>query len=330
MAHFMRKALVLGLAVAGLCSATAYAQTSQYTLVKTIDLPGAKGGHGDWVAYDKDTNAVWLSQSPDHNVVVIDAKTMTVKKTLSGVDSGNGIDFDAHHAYVTDATSGKLMIYDKRNFKLLSTVDSGGKTPDGVNVDTKSGNIMLANDDSNNEAVFEAKAPYKLKTSFKLKPEDDKDGPDVALYVASTDRLYQPVGSRIDVVNPNTNEIEAVWDFGLKGPAKGGVYDSKTNHLIFGTGDKKMIVVDPTTGKLVTTISVAGAVDQTAIDTAKRRAFIGDKTGDLEVIDLDSNQVVDHIHTEPKVHTLAVDTTTHRVYVYLNQSNKVGVYEQKS
>ncbi|WP_296659155.1 hypothetical protein [Paraburkholderia sp.] len=330
MAFFRHKALTISLAAMGLCSIAAHAQTSQYQLVKTIDLPGTKGGHGDWVSYDKDTHAVWLAQSPNHNVVVIDANTMLVKKTLGGVDSGNGIDFDANHAYVTDATSGKLIVYDKHSFDRLAAVDSGGKTPDGVNVDTKTGTILLANDDSNNEAVFEAKPPFKMTVSYKLKPEDDKDGPDVALYVASADRLYQPVGGKIDVINPNTHKIEAVWEFGLKGPAKGGVYDSKTNHLIFGTGDKKMLVVDATSGKLVTTITVAGPVDQTAIDTDKRRAFIGDKTGDLEVIDLDSNKVVDHIHTEPKVHTLTVDTSTHRVYVYLNESNKVGVYEQKS
>ncbi|MCG5072217.1 YncE family protein [Paraburkholderia tagetis] len=330
MAFFRHKALTLSLAAMGLCAVATYAQASQYQLVKTIDLPGAKGGHGDWVTYDKDTHAVWLAQSPNHNVVVIDAKTMAIKKTLTGVDSGNGIDFDANHAYVTDATTGKLIVYDKHSFDRIAAVDSGGKTPDGVNVDTKTGAILLANDDSNNEAVFEPKAPYKLTTTFKLKPEDDKDGPDVALYVAATDRLYQPVGGKIDVINPNTHEIEAVWDFGVKGAAKGGVYDSKTHHLIFGTSDKKMLVVDPATGKLVTTIGVAGAVDQTAIDTDKRRAFIGDKTGNLEVVDLDTNQIVDHIQTEPKVHTLTVDTATHRVYVYLNESNKVGVYEQKS
>jgi len=330
MAFLKHKALTVCLATLGLVSAAASAQTSQYQLVKTIDLPGAKGGHGDWVAYDKDTHAVWLAQSPNHNVIVIDAKTMAIKKTIPGVDSGNGIDFDAEHAYVTDATTGKLIIYDKHSLARIAEVDSGGKTPDGVNVDTRSGAILLANDDSNNEVVFEPKSPYKRATTFKLKPEDDKDGPDVALYVASTDRLYQPVGTKIDVINPNTYAIEAVWDFGLKSSAKGGVYDGKTKHLIIGTGDKKMLVIDPETGKLVTTISVAGAVDQTAIDADKRRAFIGDKTGNLEVVDLDSNQIVDHIHTEPKVHTLTVDTATHRVYVYLNESNKVGIYEQKS
>jgi len=31
---------------------------SGYKLVKTIDLPGDKGGHGDWVAWDEATGTV--------------------------------------------------------------------------------------------------------------------------------------------------------------------------------------------------------------------------------------------------------------------------------
>jgi DNA-binding beta-propeller fold protein YncE len=211
----------------------------------------------------------------------------------------------------------------------VATVDSGGKTPDGVNVDTRTGKIFVANDDSNNVAVFDGNTPFARTAVFKLKPEDSKDGPDVALYVRPMDRLYQPVGGNVDVIDPNTNEIVAVWDFGVKSSAKGGVYDEKTHHLIFGTGDMKMLVVDARSGTLVTTIPVAGAVDQTAIDVAQRRAFLGDKSGNMEVVDLDTNQVVDHLVAEKNAHTLTVDTKTHRVFVYLNASNKVGVFERK-
>jgi DNA-binding beta-propeller fold protein YncE len=329
---FKFQTLVVGAIVtieACVFSSVAGAQSQQYELVKMIALPGV-GGHGDWVTYDPETETVWLSQSPDHNVVVIDANTLAIKHTVTGVASGNGIDIDGRYAYVTDATPGKLVIVDKRTFKRVASVDSGGKTPDGVNVDSRTKMVFVANDDSNNEAVFDSKPPFKLTRVFKLKPENSKDGPDVALYVRSLDRLYQPVGGNIDVIDPNSNEILDVWDFDLNSAAKGGIYDSKTNHLIFGTGDKKVLVVDAASGKLVTTIPVSGAVDQTAIDAEKRRAFVGDKTGNIEVIDLDTNQVVDHIATEKDVHTLTVDTKTHRIFVYLNKSNKVGVYEQKS
>ncbi|SIT40708.1 hypothetical protein BN2476_250035 [Paraburkholderia piptadeniae] len=46
------------------------------------------------------------------------------------------------------------MHLDGVTFDRIAAVDTGGKTPDGVNVDTKSGTILIANDDSNNEAIL--------------------------------------------------------------------------------------------------------------------------------------------------------------------------------
>jgi YVTN family beta-propeller protein len=311
-------------AVAGSASASAQ---SHYKQIKTIDLPG-KGGHGDWVAFDEATNTVWIGQAPAHNVIVIDAGTLTLKATIPGVQEANGIDLDDRYAYVTDAKSNTLVVIDKQTYSKTATVDSGGKSPDGVAVDRRTGNVLVANDDSDNEVVFESKPPFKRLGVFDLKPQPAKHGPDVGLYVQDFDRLYQPVDNMIDVIDPNTNQVEAVWDFGVKSDAKPMAYDSQTRRLIIGTRDQKMLIVDPSNGKLVATVPFTGGdIDQTAIDVAARRAFMGDKSGNLEVVDLDSYRVIDHISTEKNVHTLTVDPKTHRLFVYLNVSNKVAVFE---
>jgi DNA-binding beta-propeller fold protein YncE len=176
--------------------------------------------------------------------------------------------------------------------------------------------------------MFEGKTPFKRVKTIDLKPNPAKHGPDVALYVRELDRLYQPVDNMIDVIDPNTGAVEAVWDFGVKSDAKPMVYDSQAKHLVIGTRDQKMLIVDPATGKLVASVPFTGGdIDQTAIDVAARRAFMGDKSGKLEVVDLDNNTVIDQIDTEKKVHTLDVDPKTHRLFVYLNESNKVAVFE---
>src|ERR1700726_678391 len=128
-AFFRFQAFALSAAIVALGASPAYAQ-SHYQLVKTIDLPGTVGGHGDWVAYDPQTEAIWLAQAPDHNVVVIDANKLTVKATIPGIDVGNGIDFNDTYAFVTDATPNKLVVIDKKTFNKVASVDTGGKTPD--------------------------------------------------------------------------------------------------------------------------------------------------------------------------------------------------------
>jgi YVTN family beta-propeller protein len=320
----IRLIMVSVLALAGIAGANAQ---SHYGLIKTIDLPG-QGGHGDWVTYDEQTETVWIGQAPAHNVIVIDAEKLTVKATIPGVQEANGIDIDDTYAFVSDAKSNTLVVIDKRTFEKMATINSGGESPDGVSVDRHTGKVFVANDDTDNEVMFDGKPPFAQVSAVTLKPHPAKHGPDVGLYVAQFDRLYQPVDNMIDVINPNTNQVETVWDLGVKTDAKPMVYDSKTKHLIIGTRDQKMLTVNPVTGELVNTMPFKGGdIDQTAIDVIARRAFMGDKSGNVQVVDLDSNTVIDHIVSEKNAHTLTVDPKTHRIFIYLNVSNKVAVFQ---
>lgn len=89
-----------------------------------------------------------------------------------------------------------------------------------------------------------------------------------------------------------------------------------------------MLLLEGDSGNVIATIAPRGAVDQTVIDEGARRAFVGDKTGMIEVIDLDTNRIVGSLPSEKKVHTLAVDPATHAVFVYRNESNKVDVSDR--
>ncbi len=130
----------------------------------------------------------------------------------------------------------------------------------------------------------------------------------------------------MDLIDPHVNKVLAVWQPGIKGSAKPLVYDGKTNHFVLGTTDRRMLVPDGDTGSVITAIPVKGPVDETVIDEGLSRAYVGDKAGVIEVIDLDTNKVVETLPSEKNVHTLAVDPVSHVVYVYRNESNKVDVF----
>ncbi len=319
--------MTLAAALSVACALPAAAQTG-YKLVKTIDLPGSKGGHGDWVAFDPATSMVWLSQSPDHNVVVISAKANSVKGVIPGIEDGNGIDVSAAYAFLADNKSNTTVVVDKQSLKKIAKLKAFGNGPDGVTYVGATGDIYV-NSNSDDMTVFSGKPPFKEVTHFRLQPDPAKDGPDIALLVPSQARLYQPVDNVVDVIDPQANKVVDVWKPGIKGSAKPMVYDAKTNHFILGTTDHKMLVLNKD-GSMVGTIPVKGAVDETVIDEGARRAYVGDKAGVIEVIDLDQNKIVDTLPSEKNVHTLAVDPNTHDVYVYRNESNKVDVFRKSS
>ena len=113
---------------------------------------------------------------------------------------------------------------------------------------------------------------------------------------------------------------------GLDGSGKPMVYDSKTDHFILGTTDKKMLVLNAKDGSVLASIPVQGPVDETVIDEGPRRVFGADKAGVVEVIDLDQNKVVATIPSEKNAHTLAVEPKTHHLFVSLNEGNTVAVF----
>ena len=305
----------------------AMAAGSAYRLLVTIDLPGDKGGHGDWVTFDPDTDTVWLAQSPDHNVVVIDARTNTVKGVISGISNGNVVALTPKYAFMDDADSDLVTVVDKRTLQRVKTFKPQGKVPDGMVFDAKANRMYITSDGSNDVTVVEASPPFGQVAHFTLRPAHAKDGPDVPLLVPTLDRIYQPVDNVVDVIDTKTNTVVAVWKPGIKADTRSMVYDGQTKHFFMGTTGKEMLVLDGD-GKTVAAIPLQGAADETTIDEGARRAYVGDKAGVIEVVDLDKNVVVDTIPSEKNVHTLAVNTKTHDVYVYRNESNKVDVFSK--
>ena len=299
------------------------AAEASYKLVKTIDLPG-KGGHGDWTIFNPSTGFVWLSQSPNHAVVVIDTKSNAIAHIIPDIANSNGIGFAGNYAFAADNDSDNVVVIDQKSYDKVATLTPAGKGPDTVNYLSKEGRIYVSG--SNDATEFSASKPFKVEANIRLKPEPVKDGPDIAAYAAAKDTVYQPVDNVIDVINVKTGQVTAVWDVGIKGSAKAAAYDAKTNHVIVGTGENKVLVIGADTGKVVATVAVPGPVDATVLDETIRRAYVGDKSGVVDIIDLDTDKLVGSLPSEKNAHTLAVDTKTHALYVYRNESNKVDVF----
>src|SRR5690348_11977772 len=113
-----------GLAAAGLASgsSSSLAAGGGYTLVRTIDLPGDKGGHGDWTTYDPGTDTVWLSQSPDQSVVVIDAGKNVVKGVIPDIAEPTGIGLSPKYAFIADHEAGSVIVIDKKSLKKVAAL----------------------------------------------------------------------------------------------------------------------------------------------------------------------------------------------------------------
>ena len=302
--------------------------TDSYSKIDTIELPGTVGGHGDIVAYDTDTKTVWLSQSPDNNVVVIDTKTNTVEATIPNIGNANGIDFSPKYAFVADVTNDSLDVINKRTFAVVDKVPLTGTTPDGVAYIPSTKQVTVASDDANTLSFINAKAPFTQTSSTQLLPNPSAPGPDVQLYVPSKDQIFQPDNQQIDVINPHTGAITKTFPVLTTGVVKPPVYDPVTNDLIVGTTNNELLVVNATKGTVLSTIPITGSVDEGVVDAATRTAFFAGSAGNVYAVNLDTDKLVGTIPTEAGTHSLTVDPTNNDLYVYEGNSNTVDVFAQ--
>jgi DNA-binding beta-propeller fold protein YncE len=303
------------------------AASGPYKLVKTIDLPGGRGGTGGQIAFDTETAAVWLAQAPSKNVVVIETGANTVRQVIEGIENPAGICFSEHYAFVADTAANATAVIGKRSLEKATSLKLVGQQPDNVYFDTKNGALWIAA--SGGElTVYKAVGHGGLKrlAGLKLKPAPTKEPLGKGIYVASKDRIYQPVDDRIEVIDPMSRRTEHTWKVADAVRITSLSYDAKADRLIAGTVGKIVAVIDAKTGKELGKVTLKGEVGAVATDSGTRHAFAADRAGQIAVIDIDRASLAATIPSDAEVRALTLDPHSHFLYVYRDQANKVDVF----
>jgi hypothetical protein len=92
--------------------------------------------------------------------------------------------------------------------------------------------------------------------------------------------------------------------------------DREHRRLFIGCGNKKMIVMDADSGKVITALPIGDGVDANGYDPATELAFSSNGDGTLTIVHEDGPDkfsVVANVQTERGARTMAIDTKKHTV-----------------
>ncbi len=95
-------------------------------------------------------------------------------------------------------------------------------------------------------------------------------------------------------------------------------FDARRHRLFLGCGNKLMVMMDSTNGKVVDSVPIGQGVDATKFDTGTQLAFCSCGDGTVTIAHEDSPDkltVVQTLKTEPRARTMALDPKTHRIYL---------------
>ncbi len=287
------------------------AAEGRYKLVNTITI----GGTGGWDYLSVDEAGRRLYVSHGDSVVVIDLDKEQVVGEITNTPGVHGLAPvpELGRGFVSNGRENKASIVDLKTLQTLSKVDTGAN-PDGLVYEPGQQEVYLFNGRGQSATVINAKSG-KVAATIPLPGK-----PEFAAADPKAGRVYNNIEDKNEVVaiDTKTHQVVDAWPIAPGEEASGMAIDPVQHRLFLGCRNELMIVLDTTTGKVVTTVPIGKGVDANAFDPGTKLAFASCGDGTVTIAHLDSPDkctVVQTLKTEPRARTMTLDPKTHKIYL---------------
>ncbi len=309
----LRKSVIL-LSVAGaLAGASSTHAQAKYKFIKEIPIGGGSGW--DYLNADAaDTHRLYVTHGT--KVVVINTQTDKIIGTIPDTPRVHGFVFanELKRGFSSNGGEDKVSVVDLDSLKTIEKVSTGGN-PDAILFDAKSGEVWTFNGRSKTVTVIDAKTSKVLVEGIPLdgKPETGIADPEAGrVYVNLEDK------NSIAVIDMKEHKVVATWPIDPGEGASGLAIDLQDHRLIIACANSKMVMMDSTSGKVVSTIDCGQGVDAAAFDPETHLGFVsagGSGTVTVAKVTADKLDLAQTLTTERGARTMTVDTKTHRIYL---------------
>jgi DNA-binding beta-propeller fold protein YncE len=282
--------------------------------VQKFDIKGEGGT--DYVAVEAATGRVFVSRS--NHVMVVEGATGKVLGDLLKTPGVHGAGFatKAGHGFTTNGGDETVTMFDLKTLAVLRQIKVGPGL-DGIMYDEADDKIILTNH-SRPVGTLTAIDPKSGDIVATVELEDTAPEGAAAdgkghIFVNNEEK------NTIQVIDVKTWKATASWPLAPCDGPTGIAYDKASNRIFSGC-NKTSVVVDASSGKVVATIANGTRVDALGWDPAKKLIYIPNGgEGNVTVVHQDSPDkysVVATVATVPGAKTIAVDPSTHNVYLF--------------
>ena len=303
----MKKIFVslLAIFVAGIIT---QAQKGSFHVLKTFHIVSAGGW--DYIAVGPGNNRLYVSHGTQVNI--LNEKTGDSIGVIPNTTGVHGIAFvpALGKGYTSNGRLNNITVFDLKTNHVLSQIPTG-ENPDAIMYDDFSKKIITCNGRSKDLSVIDP-VTEKLVITIAVggKPETAVSDGAGKLYVNIEDK------NEIAAVDIASGKVEARWPLSAEGPT--GLAIDLSTHLLFAGCDKELVVLDITTGKVTTKVSIGDGCDGVAFDSKTKLIFASCGEGNLAIIkeeSANSFKTVATVPTKRSARTITIDEITHEVFL---------------
>lgn len=282
-----------------------------------IVVPGGPGSF-DFMSVDNKDRLALACHPGTSSFAVINLDSDVVK-TVDATTKANGIAADSNGKKVYAAGPGNTLV----QFDMNTWTKTGSLPLDGpgdtVLYDAKNSVVYVDNDDGTNLWVVDP-STMKIVTTVKI-----KEAPEVMVLDPKRGKIYQNIktSNTLQVIDVNTRTVVGEYTLGEVQSPHGLAEDRKDGKLFAVGKNGKLAILDVETGKLLASVDVTKGSDQIAYDSKLKRLYVPG-SGVMQTVQITSDGAT-VIGSEPLpagCHSVAVDPTTHNVWVVYTDKEK--------
>jgi YVTN family beta-propeller protein len=309
----------VGLLAFGLASSLVHAAASSgspYALERQF-VVGGPGGW-DYLIVDPETHNLLISRAD--RVLVVNVSDGSLVATIPETSGVHGIALAPKlgKGFTSNGRADSVTVFDLRTFKPTATIDVEGHNPDAILYDPASKHLYTFNGRSEDVSVID---PLVGRVIAKLpaggKPEFAATDGSGHIFFNIEDK------SQLGVIDSAKSVRVATWELANCEEPTGLAFDAKHHRLFSVCGNGVLVVTDARTGRHVAEVPIGKGPDAAAFDSQRGLVFSSNgQDGTLTVIredDPDHFRVLDTVPTAKSARTMALDTTTHRLYLVAAQ-----------
>ena len=286
-------------------------QPEKIHLLNTFHI--ASSGGWDYIAVQPNSNKLFVSHGGQVNI--LDKTTGDSLGIILNTTGVHGIAFipSLNKGYTSNGRLNNVTVFDLKTNAILSQIATG-QNPDAIFYDDFSKKIITCNGRSNDLSIIDP-ATEKVVATIPVggKPETAVSNNAGKIFVNVEDK------NEIVTVDITKNIVEKHWSI-LPGEAPTGLaYDANTKRLFAGCGDNKLlIIINAETGAIVDKLPIGAGCDGVGYDAEQKLIYTSNGEGTMTVIkevSKDKFVIVATIPTKRSARTIAVDESTHKIYL---------------
>lgn len=277
----------------------------------------------DLLTFDLRNGHLYVPHTSQNALDVIDTKAGKVLASIQGLAGIKGVALtpDPAVVFTSNGGEGTVGVVEVSQMKVLSKIRVGGK-PDAIEYDQIHDVVAVSVGGPKGLALVD-RATYKIRATVELPGH-----PELMAMDRKAGRLFLAIHDKDEVVAIDLGSGEVRLEYkgcDIKSPT-GVAYDPEQERL-FVASKGQLNIIDLLLDRCLGSVDIGSGTDQIAINPHTRHLYAANGgSKNLSVIDIVTLKPLGIVGTGPDAGSLAVDSTTDRVYVGMAQSGFIAIY----